>query len=55
MYALVTFLQSYMAVSGINIILLMLELLKLMDFQPRLGVITHTLGLAAQIDSSRFS
>jgi hypothetical protein len=47
MYALVTFLQSYMAVSGINIILLMLRILKLMDFQPRLGVITHTLGLAA--------
>jgi hypothetical protein len=47
MYALVTFLQSYMAVSGINIILLMLRVLKLMDFQPRLGVITHTLGLAA--------
>ena len=47
MYSLVTFLQSYMAVSGINIILLMLRILKLMDFQPRLGVITHTLGLAA--------
>ena len=47
MYALVTFLQSYMALSGINIILLMLRILKLMDFQPRLGVITHTLGLAA--------
>ena len=41
------FLQSYMAVLGINIILLMLRILKLMDFQPRLGVITHTLGLAA--------
>ena len=36
----------YMTLSGINIILILGRILKLMDFQPRLGVITHTLSLA---------
>jgi hypothetical protein len=43
---LVTYLQLYMTLSGINIILMLARILKLMDFQPRLGVITHTLALA---------
>ena len=46
MKQLVEYLQTYMTLSGINIILLLGRILKLMDFQPRLGVITHTLALA---------
>jgi len=37
----------YMSMSGFNLLLFLLRTLKLMDFQPRLGVITHTLALAA--------
>jgi hypothetical protein len=39
--------QTYISLSGINIVLCLLRILKLMDFQPRLGVITHTMFLAA--------
>ena len=41
MKQLVEYLQTYMTLSGINIILLLGRILKLMDFQPRLGVIAH--------------
>ena len=37
----------YIAINGCNIVLCLLRILKLMDFQPRLGVITHTMFLAA--------
>lgn len=37
--------QTYIALNGVNIILCLLRILKLMDFQPRLGVITHTMFL----------
>lgn len=37
----------YMTLNGINIMLTLLRILKLMDFQPRLGVVTRSLGLAA--------
>ena len=46
MKSLVTYFQMYMTLSGINIILMLGRILKLMDFQPRLGVITRTLALA---------
>jgi hypothetical protein len=36
----------YFALNGINILLLILRLLKRMDFQPRLGVVTRSLWLA---------
>jgi len=36
----------YYSISGVNIILLIARLLKQMDFQPRLGVVTHSLALA---------
>lgn len=39
--------QLYIALTGVNIVLCLLRILKLMDFQPRLGVITHTMFLAA--------
>ena len=37
----------YMTLNGINIILILLRILKLMDFQPRMGVVTRSLALAA--------
>jgi len=37
MKELVMYLQLYMTLSGINIILMLARILKLMDFQPRLG------------------
>jgi len=40
-------LSFYMTLSGINIILMIARSLKLMDFQPRLGIVTKTLALAA--------
>lgn len=40
-------LSQYMTLSGINIILMIARSLKLMDFQPRLGIVTKTLTLAA--------
>jgi hypothetical protein len=40
-------LSEYMTLSGINIILMIARSLKLMDFQPRLGIVTKTLALAA--------
>lgn len=43
---LVELLAWYYALNGINILLLILRLLKLMDFQPRLGVVTRSLALA---------
>ena len=39
-------LQRYFALNGINILLLIARILKLMDFQPRLGVVTRSLWLA---------
>mmetsp|Transcript_39231 Transcript_39231/g.47511 ORF Transcript_39231/g.47511 Transcript_39231/m.47511 type:complete len:1596 (-) Transcript_39231:688-5475(-) len=42
-----TTLSSYMTLSGINIIMMIVRSLKLMDFQPRLGIVTKTLTLAA--------
>lgn len=39
-------LHRYFALNGINILLLIARLLKLMDFQPRLGVVTRSLWLA---------
>lgn len=36
----------YFALNGINILLLIARVLKLMDFQPRLGVVTRSLWLA---------
>lgn len=36
----------YYAINGINILLLISRVLKLMDFQPRLGVVTRSLALA---------
>jgi len=38
--------RRYFALGGINILLLMVRMLKLMDFQPRLGVVTRSLWLA---------
>jgi len=40
-------LAFYMTLSGINIILMISRSLKLMDFQPRLGIVTKTLARAA--------
>mmetsp|Transcript_38784 Transcript_38784/g.53872 ORF Transcript_38784/g.53872 Transcript_38784/m.53872 type:complete len:1579 (-) Transcript_38784:245-4981(-) len=40
-------LSEYMTLSGINIILMIARSLKLMDFQPRLGIVTKTLSRAA--------
>lgn len=40
------FLNWYFALNGINILLLIARVLKLMDFQPRLGVVTRSLWLA---------
>ena len=37
----------YMTLNGVNIMLTLLRILKLMDFQPRMGVVTRSLGLAA--------
>lgn len=42
-----TLYTTYIALNGVNIIMCLLRILKLMDFQPRLGVITHTMFLAA--------
>ena len=36
----------YYALNGLNILLLIARVLKLMDFQPRLGVVTRSLALA---------
>jgi len=36
----------YFALNGINILLLIARILRLMDFQPRLGVVTRSLWLA---------
>ncbi|GIL76287.1 hypothetical protein Vretimale_5865 [Volvox reticuliferus] len=43
---LVDMLNWYFALNGINILLLIARVLKLMDFQPRLGVVTRSLWLA---------
>jgi len=40
-------LAFYMTLSGINIILMISRSLKLMDFQPRLGIVTKTLARAS--------
>ena len=39
-------LSWYYAINGVNILLLIARILKLMDFQPRLGVVTRSLALA---------
>ncbi|KAL6749264.1 hypothetical protein V8C86DRAFT_2852326 [Haematococcus lacustris] len=44
--ALIDMLNWYFALNGINILLLIARVLKLMDFQPRLGVVTRSLWLA---------
>mmetsp|Transcript_10216 Transcript_10216/g.33452 ORF Transcript_10216/g.33452 Transcript_10216/m.33452 type:complete len:1592 (+) Transcript_10216:74-4849(+) len=41
------YLSLYMTINGVNIILYLLRVLKLMDFQPRMGVVTRSLFLAA--------
>ena len=41
--AAVRLLDQYMALNAINLFLVLLRVIKLMDFQPRLGVITRTL------------
>jgi len=43
---LIDMLNWYFALNGINILLLIARVLKLMDFQPRLGVVTRSLWLA---------
>ncbi|PNW70325.1 hypothetical protein CHLRE_17g715300v5 [Chlamydomonas reinhardtii] len=43
---LVDMFNWYFALNGINILLLIARVLKLMDFQPRLGVVTRSLWLA---------
>ena len=43
---LVNKLAWYYALNGINILLLIGRVLKRMDFQPRLGVVTRSLALA---------
>lgn len=40
------FIFAYSVFAGINLILLVLRILKLMDFQARLGLVTRTLGRA---------
>ncbi len=40
------FVHRYFALSGINILILIARLLRLMDFQPRLGIVTRSLWLA---------
>ena len=44
--SIVDSLAWYYAINGINILLLISRVLKLMDFQPRLGVVTRSLALA---------
>ncbi|CAI5462639.1 unnamed protein product, partial [Closterium sp. Yama58-4] len=44
--ALINWRSFYFALQGVNLFLLMVRLLKLMDFQPYLGVITRSLALA---------
>lgn len=46
MIASVNMLNWYFALNGINILLLIARILRLMDFQPRLGVVTRSLWLA---------
>jgi len=46
MDAAVNLLNWYFALNGINILMLIARVLKLMDFQPRLGVVTRSLWLA---------
>lgn len=46
MQYLVNKLAWYYALNGINILLLIGRVLKRMDFQPRLGVVTRSLALA---------
>lgn len=43
---LINILNWYYALNGINILLLIARVLKLMDFQPRLGIVTRSLWLA---------
>eukprot|EP00192_Tetraselmis_astigmatica_P001702 CAMPEP_0117652658 /NCGR_PEP_ID=MMETSP0804-20121206/2750_1 /TAXON_ID=1074897 /ORGANISM="Tetraselmis astigmatica, Strain CCMP880" /LENGTH=1606 /DNA_ID=CAMNT_0005458731 /DNA_START=90 /DNA_END=4910 /DNA_ORIENTATION=+ len=44
--SIVDSLAWYYAINGINILFLIARVLKLMDFQPRLGVVTRSLALA---------
>ena len=46
MSALAEFLQVYMNVCGITLLIMVFRAIKLMDFQPRLGVITRALWMA---------
>eukprot|EP00897_Mesotaenium_endlicherianum_P006639 jgi/Mesen1/6002/ME000306S05267 len=47
MQAMIRLLSIYLAMQGINIFLMVLRILKMMDFQPRMGIITRTLATAA--------
>ncbi|GAQ79658.1 Ca2+-modulated nonselective cation channel polycystin [Klebsormidium nitens] len=44
--ALTTYRAAYISINGINIFFMILRLLKLLDFQPRMGVLTRTLAEA---------
>lgn len=46
--SMVYFRTYYIAIQGINVLLMVLRILKLMDFQPRMGTITRTLAAAMQ-------
>eukprot|EP00271_Cylindrocystis_brebissonii_P012760 TRINITY_DN31_c0_g1_i5.p1 TRINITY_DN31_c0_g1~~TRINITY_DN31_c0_g1_i5.p1 ORF type:complete len:1582 (+),score=269.36 TRINITY_DN31_c0_g1_i5:725-5470(+) len=45
--AMINFRALYFALQGINVLLMVLRILKLMDFQPRMGIITRTVAKAA--------
>jgi len=47
------FQAAYMTINGVNVFFMMLRILKLCDFQPRMGIVTRTLILAAS-DISHF-
>lgn len=44
---IIQFRSLYMALNGVSLLLIMLRLLKVMHFQPRMGIITRTLANAA--------
>jgi hypothetical protein len=45
-------LTMYLTLFGVNLVLLLLIFLKQVDFQPRLGVVTHTLVGRCKLQSS---
>eukprot|EP00897_Mesotaenium_endlicherianum_P002775 jgi/Mesen1/2525/ME000160S01632 len=46
-YGVIQFRSGYMAINGISLFLIMLRVLKFLDFQPRMGIITRALAVAA--------